>query len=207
MPALNRVQFIGRLGKDPETKTTPTAKRSAISAWRSAAAGNPPRDRESTEWMNIEAWGRLGEVCQQYLHKGSLIFVEGRLQTDKYEDKSGETQYFTKVVAISMQMLDKKPEEEPEQEIAEDGRYEKRKEMKKGLSEYGQPFGFKFPYFNPFQLVHHLGDHVEAALPEGCAADVDAGLGQDLRRGFGAACRQDLQIRGLKASPSALNCW
>lgn len=63
--------------------------------------------------MNVEAWGRLGEICQQFLHKGRLIYLEGRLKTDKYEDKSGETKYYTKVVATSMQMLDRKPEEEP----------------------------------------------------------------------------------------------
>jgi single-strand DNA-binding protein len=60
----------------------------------------------------VEAWGRLGEVCQQYLHKGSLVYLESRLKTDKYEEK-GETKYYTKVVALSMQMLDKKPNEEP----------------------------------------------------------------------------------------------
>jgi hypothetical protein len=81
--------------------------------------------RESTEWVNIEAWARLGEVCQQYLHKGSLVFLEGRLKTDKFDDKSGETKYFTKVVALSMQMLDRKPEEEPVSTLEdESGEYE-----------------------------------------------------------------------------------
>ncbi|MBE0651665.1 MAG: single-stranded DNA-binding protein, partial [Bacteroidales bacterium] len=56
------------------------------------------------EWVNIEAWGRLGEVCQEYLKKGSLIFVEGRLKTDKYE-ANGETKYFTKVVTQLVQFL------------------------------------------------------------------------------------------------------
>jgi single-strand DNA-binding protein len=77
--------------------------------WKSAQGEN----KESTEWVNVEAWGRLGEICQQFLHKGRLIYLEGRLKTDKYEDKSGETKYYTKVVATSMQMLDRKPEEEP----------------------------------------------------------------------------------------------
>ena len=81
--------------------------------------------KESTEWMNIEAWGRLGEVCQQYLHKGSLVYLDGRLKTDRYEDKSGETKYFTKVVVATMQMLDKKTEEEPALEVGEEpGEYE-----------------------------------------------------------------------------------
>jgi len=115
MPALNRVQLIGRLGKDPESRVTPTGKKVAqfslaVSNRRKSAEGEA---REYTEWFNIEAWGRLSEICQQYLHKGSLVFLEGRLQTDKYDDKSGTTKYFTKVVAQSMQMLDRKPEEEP----------------------------------------------------------------------------------------------
>jgi len=115
MPSLNRVQLIGRLGKDPESRSTPTGKKVAhfslavSQRWKSAEGEN----KEATEWFNVEAWGRLGEVCQQYLHKGSLVFLEGRLKTDKYEDKGGETKYYTKVVALSMQMLDRKAEDEP----------------------------------------------------------------------------------------------
>jgi single-strand DNA-binding protein len=114
MPALNRVQLIGYLGKDPESKFTPTGKKVtqfsvAISnRWKSRDGDS----KEYTEWVNIEAWGRLGEVCSEYLRKGSLVFVEGRLKTDKFEDK-GENRYFTKVVALAMQMLDRKPSEEP----------------------------------------------------------------------------------------------
>ena len=114
MPSLNRVQLIGRLGKDPESRSTPTGKKVAhfslavSQRWKSAEGEN----KENTEWVNVEAWGRLGEICQQYLHKGSLVFLEGRLKTDKYEDKGGEIKYYTKVVALSMQMLDRKPEDE-----------------------------------------------------------------------------------------------
>ncbi len=126
MPTLNRVQLIGRLGKDPEGKFTPTGKKVAHF---SMAVSNRWKDKsgetkESTEWVNIEAWGRLGEVCQEYLKKGSLIYIEGRLKTDKYEDK-GETKYFTKIVAQSLEFLDKKPAEEPMQAVEEDpGDYE-----------------------------------------------------------------------------------
>ena len=114
MPALNRVQLIGNLGKDPEVRYTPTGTKVCTFSmavnrrWKS-------RDgtaKEATDWFNIEVWGKLGEVCQQYLHKGSLAFIEGRLQTDRYEHE-GETRYFTKVIARSMQMLDPKPDEEP----------------------------------------------------------------------------------------------
>jgi single-strand DNA-binding protein len=126
MPTLNRVQLIGRLGKDPESKFTPTGKKVCHF---SLAVSNRWKDkngetREATEWVNIEAWGRLGEICQEYLKKGSLIFVEGRLKTDKYEDK-GETKYFTKVVAQTLQFLDKKEKEEPVMTVEEDpGDYE-----------------------------------------------------------------------------------
>jgi len=121
MPSLNRVQLIGHLGKDPESRSTPTGKKVAhfslavSNRWKSAEG----EAREATEWVNIEVWGRLGEICQQYLHKGSLVFLEGRLKTDKFDDKSGETRYYTKVVALSMQMLDRKPEEEPVTSVEE----------------------------------------------------------------------------------------
>ncbi len=121
MPTLNRVQLIGRLGKDPESKFTPTGKK--VTHF-SLAVSNHWKDKsgetkESTEWVNIEAWGRLGEVCQEYLKKGSLIFLEGRLKTDKYEDK-GETRYYTKVVALTLQFLDKREKEEPMMAVDED---------------------------------------------------------------------------------------
>jgi len=121
MPALNRVQLIGYLGKDPESRFTPNGKQvtnfslAVTQRWKSGGG-----TRESTEWINIEAWGRLGEICKQYLHKGSLAYLEGRLKTDKYEDK-GETKYFTKVVALGLQMLDRKgAEEEPEPAVDEE---------------------------------------------------------------------------------------
>lgn len=126
MPALNRVQLIGNLGRDPETKFTPTGKKVCHF---SIAVSNRWKDKsgemkESTEWVNIEAWGRLGEVCQEYLRKGSLIFLEGRLKTDKY-DSNGETKYFTKVVAQTLQFLDRKEKEEPVMMVEEDhGEYE-----------------------------------------------------------------------------------
>ena len=75
--------------------------------------------KETTDWFHVEAWGRLGEICQSYLHKGSLVYVEGRLRTDRY-DHEGETRYFTKVIALQMQMLDRRVEEEPPIEEEED---------------------------------------------------------------------------------------
>jgi len=114
MPALNRVQLIGRLGKEPESRFTPNGKKVAhFSLAISQRRKSGSETKEYTEWVNVEAWGRLGEVAQQYLKKGSLVYIEGRLKTDKYEDKGGETKYFSKVIALMMQFLDKKSAEEP----------------------------------------------------------------------------------------------
>jgi single-strand DNA-binding protein len=113
MPSLNRVQLIGRLGKDPETHSTPTGKKvchfslAVDRRWKTIDG----ESKAATDWFNIEAWGRPGEIMQQYLHKGRLVFIEGRLQTDRYE-QGGETRYFTKVIARSVQMLERRPEEE-----------------------------------------------------------------------------------------------
>ena len=114
MPALNRVQLIGRLGKEPESRFTPNGKKVAhFSLAISQRRKSGSETKEYTEWVNVEAWGRLGEIAQQYLKKGSLVYIEGRLKTDKYEDKGGETKYFSKVIALMMQFLDKKSAEEP----------------------------------------------------------------------------------------------
>jgi single-strand DNA-binding protein len=117
MPALNKVQLIGNLGKDPQTRFTPTGKKvcSFTLAVNNRWKDKDGNTKESTNWFNIDAWGRLGEICQQYLTKGSLVYLEGRLQTDRYEHE-GETRYITKVILNSMQMLDRKAEEEPSPE-------------------------------------------------------------------------------------------
>lgn len=118
MPALNKVQLIGYLGKDPESRTTPSGKKLSqfsLAVTRRWKAGN--ESKEATDWFTVEVWSRLGEIAQQYLKKGSLAYVEGRLQTDRYEDKGGETKYFTKVVASGLQFLDRKPADEPVQDL------------------------------------------------------------------------------------------
>jgi len=113
MPGLNRVQLIGHLGQDPEARFTPTGKR--VVKFSLAVSKRWKKEgemQEYTEWINIEAWGGLAEICNEYLHKGSLVFVEGRIKTDKYQDDHDITRYFTKVVINQMQMLDKKPADE-----------------------------------------------------------------------------------------------
>jgi single-strand DNA-binding protein len=112
MPALNRVQLIGNLGRDPEARFTSNGKKYATFTlavnrnWKSAEG----EKHEATDWFLVNAWGKLAEICLSYLKKGRLVFVEGRLQTDRWEDK-GETHYRTTVVTQSLQILDRKPEE------------------------------------------------------------------------------------------------
>jgi len=113
MPALNKVQLIGNLGKDPETRFTPKGKKVChftLAVHRPGAA--------EPDWFNLEAWEKLGEICQQYLAKGRLVYIEGRLRTNRYTDEKGETRYYTQVVARQMQMLDRKP---GEQDVAAEG--------------------------------------------------------------------------------------
>ena len=104
MPSLNRVTLIGRLGKDPETRFTPTGKKVTVFSLAVDHHWKTPEGeaKSSADWFNIEAWGALGEICQKYLHKGSLVYVEGQLKTDKYEEK-GESKYFTKYSTQSRQ--------------------------------------------------------------------------------------------------------
>ncbi len=106
MPTLNRVQLIGRLGRDPEVRHTPSGKKvtsfslAVDRRWRSSEG----EIKDATDWFQIVVWGRLGEICNQYLSKGRLVYIEGRLQTDRYEHQ-GETRYFTKVITQSIQNL------------------------------------------------------------------------------------------------------
>lgn len=120
MPSLNRVQIIGNMGKDPEmrftTKGTPYARFSV--AVNRTWTGQDGERHTDTEWFNIEAWGRLGEIAQQYMRKGRLVYVEGELRTEKWEDEKGETRSATRIHARQIQLLDRKPEE-PEVDEAE----------------------------------------------------------------------------------------
>ena len=106
---INKVILIGNLGADPETRHTAggnavTNLRVATSeSWRDKQTGE---QRENTEWHNIVLFGRLGEVAGEYLKKGSKVYLEGRLQTRKWQDRDGNDRWSTEVIANEMQMLD-----------------------------------------------------------------------------------------------------
>lgn len=104
---LNSCNFIGRLGKEPEARYMPNGD--AVSTF-SIAVGWKTKDKEGAEWVNITAFGKLAEICNQYLTKGSQVFIQGRMKTEKYTDKAGIEKYATKIVADRMQMLGGKSE-------------------------------------------------------------------------------------------------
>ncbi|MEA2238962.1 MAG: single-strand DNA-binding protein [Thermoanaerobaculia bacterium] len=113
--SVNRVILVGRLGKDPEIRSIPSgtsvAKFSIATDERFTDKSGEKQER--TEWHNIEAWGKLGEICGQYLRKGKLVYIEGSIRTESWDDKeSGQKKYRTKIVASEMQMLDKKSDDE-----------------------------------------------------------------------------------------------
>lgn len=104
--------IIGRLGADPEVRYTQS---NTAVANMSVATSEKYKDRngemqESTEWHRVVAWGRLAEICQQYLTRGSLVYFEGPIQTRSWEDKDGNKQYSTEIKAMAMQMLDSRGE-------------------------------------------------------------------------------------------------
>ena len=108
--SLNKVMLIGNLGSDPEVRHTssglPVATFRMATSWTRGGSEGGQRE-ENTEWHNIVAWRRLAEICQQYLKKGSKVYIEGRIQTRSWDDAStGQKRYMTEIVANEMMMLD-----------------------------------------------------------------------------------------------------
>jgi single-strand DNA-binding protein len=105
---LNRCEFIGRLGRDPEVRFS--ADGNAICNF-SIAVGYKSKEKETTEWIRIVSFGKLAGVCGDYLRKGSQVYIAGRMTTRKWQNKDGVEQFSTEVVAEHMQMLGGKSEE------------------------------------------------------------------------------------------------
>jgi single-strand DNA-binding protein len=105
---INKVILIGNLGQDPEVRAMPSGSSVAnlriatTESWRDKQTGE---NKEVTEWHTVVLFGRTAEVAQQYLRKGSSVYIEGRLRTRKWQDKSGNDRYTTEIVGNDMQML------------------------------------------------------------------------------------------------------
>ena len=110
MANLNKVMLIGRLGQDPEIRYTQSGSAVANVTiatndyWTDKQGGK----QERTEWHSLVLWGKLADLAQSYLKKGSQVYVEGRLQTRDWEDQQGQKHYKTEVVVTTMQFLDSK---------------------------------------------------------------------------------------------------
>jgi single-strand DNA-binding protein len=112
---VNRVILVGRLGKDPEIRSLPSG--TSVTKFSIATdekfTDKSGQKQERTEWHNIVAWGKLAEICGQYLRKGKLVYIDGSIRTDSWDDKeTGVKKYRTEIIAKDMQMLDKKGDDE-----------------------------------------------------------------------------------------------
>ncbi len=107
MRGVNKVILIGNLGKDPEIRYTTGGQAVAnfTIATSDSYTNKDGEKQENTEWHRIVAWGRLAEICGEYLTKGRMVYIEGQLRTRSWEDKEGNTRWTTEVVARSMEML------------------------------------------------------------------------------------------------------
>ena len=114
MASVNKVTIIGNLGKDPELKFMPNGDAvcnfsvATTDTWKDKAG----EKQERTEWHNIVMYRKVAEIAGEFLKQGSSVYLEGRLQTRKWQTKEGQDRYTTEVVADSMQMLGKKSEGE-----------------------------------------------------------------------------------------------
>jgi len=120
---LNKVMIIGNLGRDPEMRYTPSGRpvtTFSVAVSRSWKSSNGEH-RSETEWFKIVAWGKLAEICKEYLNKGQQVYIEGRLQTREWEDKEGQQRTTVEVVANEMTMLgDRRDKSQNDENSAED---------------------------------------------------------------------------------------
>jgi single-strand DNA-binding protein len=111
MKSINKVTLIGHCGKPPEVRYTqsgsPVANFSLATneSWTSKTGER----QDTTEWHRIVAWGKLAEICQEYVHKGSYLYIEGKIQTRSYDDRDGVKRYITEIKAMEIGLLDRKP--------------------------------------------------------------------------------------------------
>ena len=114
MAGINKVILVGNLGKDPEVKHLDGGN---VVANITVATSEKYKDKqgemvEETEWHNCSAWGKLAELMEKYLNKGSKVYIEGKLRTRSYEDQEGVTKYTTEVIVKELKFLSSKSESE-----------------------------------------------------------------------------------------------
>jgi single-strand DNA-binding protein len=119
---INKVILVGHLGNDPETRYMPSGstvtnlRLATTESWKDKTSGD---QQERTEWHSFAMFGRLAEIAAEYLHKGSQVYIEGRLRTRKWQDKDGNDRWTTEIVAGEMQMLGGRPASSAPARVAE----------------------------------------------------------------------------------------
>ncbi|MFQ5928235.1 MAG: single-stranded DNA-binding protein [Acidobacteriota bacterium] len=136
---VNRVILVGRLGRDPEMRYTSSGTPvTNFSVATNERWNNQNGERqERTEWHKIVTWSKLAEICNQYLTKGQLVYIEGRLQTREWDDRDGNKRRTTEIVASDMRMLGSRTQESSTQEpvgVTEGG------DMETGITDDDVPF-------------------------------------------------------------------
>ena len=110
---VNKVIIVGRLGQDPEVRHMPNGK--AVANFTVATSDNRTdqqgQKQERTEWHRVVIYGKFAEIAGQYLHKGSKVYLEGKLQTREWQDQQGQKRYMTEIICHEMQMLDSRQNE------------------------------------------------------------------------------------------------
>lgn len=111
---MNQCTLIGHLGKDPEVRTVNGTKVANFTLATTERYTDKEGERQSkTEWHNIVIWRKLAEVAEKYLHKGSQVMIQGKIETRKWDDRDGVTRYTTEIICSQMEMLGGKPEAKP----------------------------------------------------------------------------------------------
>ena len=142
MPSVNKVMLLGNLGQDPDVRTFPSGEGTVCNfsiatsrSWKDKSSGEK---KEQTDWHRIVMFGKLAEIAGEYLKKGSSIFVEGRIQTRKWQTKEGEDRYTTEIVATEMQMLTPKDSRPREASNSEDNFNQEPERVNKADAKVGQ---------------------------------------------------------------------
>ncbi|MFB3906056.1 MAG: single-stranded DNA-binding protein [Acidobacteriota bacterium] len=139
---VNKVILVGRLGKDPEMRYTAggTPVTHFSLATNESWKGQNGERQERTEWHNIVVWNKLAETCNQYLSKGKMVYIEGRIQTREWDDKDGNKRRTTEIVASDMRMLERKLDGAPAAEAGGERPAASAKPMEPGITDDDIPF-------------------------------------------------------------------
>ena len=149
---VNKVILVGNLGKDPEVRYMPNG--SAVANFSIATSENwkdknTGETQEKTEWHRVVAFRKLAEIIEQYVKKGSKVYIEGKLQTRKWQDNNGNDRYTTEIVADQMQMLDRRGSSNESQPSQPDNEYG-------GNAPQSDSFDDDIPFANPYKHKEYI---------------------------------------------------